>query len=219
MSLAATHAGQRSNQDLLVKLLLEYDQRVSAGQANMLVLGHRCKFCRTPFSVLAKTGRSPVFVKDSRDVVHDLCSDCAMNLLETDTGAREIKLAHLLACECTLCHASFAEMAKKSQTPLVVRDDQGDTIELCPECTEQFSDEEAKVDTIDLGGNSLTRKAIFGILVGELRHTQFKEVTSKTSAIVVPSVQEPEGTRVRKSSAFVRRHPARHRSRVVSVGR
>lgn len=73
--------------------LTEYDQRVSREQARMLVLAHKCKQCRFSF---ARLGETPIFVEDSRGIIHGLCSKCASALRGTDTDAIEIDLSRLI---------------------------------------------------------------------------------------------------------------------------
>jgi len=157
MSSAITRLGLRC--ELLKAFLMAYDERVSQELACVLVSSHKCKWCRTSFADLARRSQHPVFMEDSRGVVHDLCQSCANTLWETDSGAKEIDLSEL--------------------------EDDG------------------------------MRRIIFGIMVGELRHTQFK---GAPKAQIPSSIQQSEGSsngqQVRKSG-FVRQHPARRGMAVV----
>jgi hypothetical protein len=159
MSVATVHSD--SCYELLVAFLMDYDRRVDEGQACALVRTHKCKFCRTSFSELLRKSQSLIFVKDSRGVVHELCQECADEILINDVGAKEINLSML-------------------------EDD--------------------------------VRKTIFGIMVGELRHTKFAGEPPKTpvASSTRQSDEEPNGALERKP-VFVRNHPARRGMARLSV--
>lgn len=160
MSLATSHSV--SCCELLKALLVAHDERVSQEHARVLVLTHKCKWCRVSFAELVKKSQSLIFMEDSRRAVHDLCSDCANMLFETDPGANEIDLSELKEDDCV-------------------------------------------------------RRIIFGIMVGELRHTQFKG----TAKVQIPSsIQQSEdlGSVQGRKPGFVRRHPAR-RGMAISGGK
>jgi len=146
--------------EMLERFLMEYDKRVGPEQARVLVVTHKCRWCRISFADLSKGGQSLVFLEDSRRAVHDLCPRCATQLRETDGGAREIEL------------------------PL--------------------SEDDSR------------RGIIFGIMVGELKHTQFKGTSTESADLSAHQDDKPDGVREKKP-VFVRRHPARRD--MATVGR
>lgn len=113
--------------------------------------------------------------------------------------------------KCKNCRRPYTELLRHSQRLIFIKDSRGAIHNLCPVCAKVMREDDIDAVEIDISTtkDDAVRKAVFGILVGELRHTRYAGEPGVKTDSSIQRNEEPDGGSQGRKPGFIRPHPAR----------